>query len=189
MMRSIIATRSGQRDAAVGALKTALDQAGVKNPSIVWLQDGIDHKSDAAEVAKKLSELAGSGTFAVLDEAKGHEALGLAAHLGEKGKLEATVLSPGGPARAGSVYAYSARSERLGEAPFKLAAGERSTTVVFDLPLELRNQVARLEIMLVQPGNQRLALLFVIRHLHTNKNMRAFGVEIAVIKLGNRATA
>jgi len=134
------------RGAAVDALQKALDEAGVKNPSIVWLQDGIDHKSDAADVAKKLAELAGSGTFAVLDEAQGHEALGLVAHVGEKGKLEATILSPGGPARVGSVYAYSARGERLGEAPFKLPAGEHSTTVVFELPLELRNQVARLEI-------------------------------------------
>ena len=134
------------RGAAADALQKALDEAGVKNPSIVWLQDGIDHKSDVAGVAEKLADMAGNGTFAVLDEAQGREALGLAAHLGEKGKLEATVLSPGGPARAGSVYAYSARSERLGEAPFKLAAGERSTTVVFELPLELRNQVARLEI-------------------------------------------
>ncbi|CEJ88716.1 conserved hypothetical protein; putative membrane protein [Hyphomicrobium sp. GJ21] len=134
------------RGAAAEALRKALAEASVKNPSIVWLQDGIDHKSDVAGVVKTLTELAGNGTIAVLDEAQGREALGLAAHLGEKGKLEATVLSPGGPARTGSVYAYSARSERLGEAPFKLAAGERSTTVVFELPLELRNQVARLEI-------------------------------------------
>jgi hypothetical protein len=134
------------RDATVAALKTALNQAGVKNPSIVWLHDGIDHKSNASDIATKLAALAGNGTFAVLDEMKGHEALGLAAQLGEKGKLEATVFSPGGPPREGSVYAYSARSERLGEVPFKLAGGQRSTSVSFDLPLELRNQVARIEI-------------------------------------------
>lgn len=93
------------RAAAADALKKALDDAGAKNPSIVWLQDGIDHKSDVSGVAKTLAELAGSGTFAVLDEAQGREALGLVAHLGEKGKLQATVLSPGGPARTGSVYA------------------------------------------------------------------------------------
>jgi len=134
------------RSAAVAALQTALNDAGAKDPSIIWLQDGIDHHSNARDIATKLAALAGNGTFAVLDETKGHEALGLAAKLGEKGKLEATVMSPGGPARDGSVYAYSARSERLGEAPFKLAAGARSTTVSFELPLELRNQVARLEI-------------------------------------------
>ena len=134
------------RSAAVTALKTALDQAGAKNPSIIWLQDGIDHKSNARDIATKLADLAGNGTFAVLDETKGHEALGLAAQLGEKGKLEATIFSPRGAPRDGSVYAYSARSERLGEVPFKLLAGQRSVTVAFDLPLELRNQVARLEI-------------------------------------------
>src|SRR6185312_9307606 len=42
--------------------------------------------------------------------------------------------------------AYSARGERLGEAPFKLNAGARSADVAFDLPLELRNQVARIEL-------------------------------------------
>ena len=134
------------RAAAVTALKKALDDAGAKNPSIIWLHDGVDHKEDASDIATKLADLAGNGTFAVLDETKGHEALGLAAHLGEKGKLEATILSPGGPQREGTVYAFSARNERLGEAPFKLASGQRSVTVAFELPLELRNQVARIEI-------------------------------------------
>ncbi|HEY8194603.1 MAG TPA: BatA domain-containing protein, partial [Hyphomicrobium sp.] len=134
------------REAAVAALKTALDQAGAKNPSIIWLHDGLDHESKAGDVANKLAALAGHGTFAVIDEVKGQEALGLAAQLGDKGKLEALVLSPGGPAREGSVYAYSARGERLGEAAFKLGPGAKSTNVTFDLPLELRNQVARIEI-------------------------------------------
>jgi hypothetical protein len=134
------------REAAFTAVRTALSAAGVANPSIVWLHDGIDHKSKAADVAKKLQDLAGKGTFAVLDETTGHEALGLVADLAEKGKLEATILSPGGPARDGSINAYSARGERLGEAPFKLGAGATSAKATFDLPLELRNQVARIEI-------------------------------------------
>jgi hypothetical protein len=134
------------RDAAVADLKTTLAQAGAKNPSIVWLHDGIDHKSNANGIALKLAELAGHGTLAVLDETKGYETLGLAAEFGEKGKLEAVVLSPGGPPREGTVNAFSARGERLGEAPFKLAAGVTSVRVSFELPLELRNQVARIEI-------------------------------------------
>src|SRR5689334_1035302 len=35
------------RQATVTALATALTQAGVKSPNVVWLHDGIDHKSDA----------------------------------------------------------------------------------------------------------------------------------------------
>ncbi len=134
------------REAAFDALQSALSEAGVKNPSIVWLHDGIDHKSKVADVAAKLQNLSGSGTFAVLDETHGHEALGLVANLAEKGKLEAVVLSPGGPAREGTVNAFSARGERLGEAPFSLGAGATSAKATFELPLELRNQVARIEI-------------------------------------------
>ena len=134
------------RTGAVSALETALKAANGKSPSIIWLHDGLDHKSNAGDIGKKLAALAGSGSFAVLDETKGHEPLGLTAHLGDKGKLKALVLSPGGSERDGSVNAYSARGERLGEAPFKLNAGARSADVAFDLPLELRNQVARIEL-------------------------------------------
>ena len=134
------------REAAFAALQTTLSEAGVKDPSVVWIEDGIDHKGKVADVAAKLQNLAGSGTVAVIDESKGHEALGLVADLAERGKLEATILSTGGPAREGMINAYSARGERLGEAPFKLGAGATSTKAKFEMPLELRNQVARIEI-------------------------------------------
>jgi len=134
------------REAAFTALQNGLSEAGVKNPSVVWIHDGIDHKGKAADVAAKLQNLAGSGTLSVIDETHGHEALGLVADLAERGKLEATVLSTGGPAREGMVNAYSGRGERLGEAHFKLAPGATSTKAVFEMPLELRNQVARIEI-------------------------------------------
>jgi hypothetical protein len=134
------------REAAFTALQNALSEAGVKNTSVVWIQDGIDHKGKAADVATKLENLAGNGTLSVIDETKGHEALGLVADLAERGKLEATVLSTGGPARDGMVNAYSGRGERLGEAHFTLAPGATSTKAIFEMPLELRNQVARIEI-------------------------------------------
>ncbi len=134
------------RAQALAAIEAALNAAGAKDPSIVWLHDGVDHKKDAGEIAAKLLALAGAGTFAVIDESKGSEALGLAARLGDKGKLEATVTQPVGSPREGLVHAFSARGERLGEATYKLRDGETSTTVTFDLPLELRNQVARIEI-------------------------------------------
>ncbi len=55
-------------------------------------------------------------------------------------------MRTGGPAREGRIDAFSARGQRLGEAPFSLAAGAAATDVTFGLPLELRNQVTRLEI-------------------------------------------
>lgn len=134
------------REVAAAALQTALSEAGVKSSSIVWIEDGIDHKGKVSDVATKLQTLAGGGALSVIDETKGREALGLVADLAERGKLEATVLSTGGPARDGVVNAFSARGERLGEAPFKLGPGETSAKAKFEMPLELRNQVARIEI-------------------------------------------
>lgn len=134
------------REAAVSALRTALSEAGIKNSSIVWIEDGVDHKGKVDDVATKLQDLAGGGTLSVIDETKGHEALGLVADLAERGKLEASVLSTGGPAREGVVNAYSGRGERLGEASFKLGPGATSAKATFEMPLELRNQVARIEI-------------------------------------------
>lgn len=131
---------------AVTALAAALSSAGATDPSIVWLHDGIDHGKDAEALAARFSQLAGNGSFAIIDESKGAHAVGLAAHLGEKGSLQAVVMSPSGEARDGAVYAFSARGERLGEAPYRLAAGAATVETSFDLPLELRNQVARIEI-------------------------------------------
>jgi Domain of unknown function (DUF4159)/Aerotolerance regulator N-terminal len=134
------------RDEAVTALEAGLASAKAASPSIVWLHDGVDHTNKAEAIADRLAKLAGDGSFAVVDETAGAQAVGLAARLGEKGKLEALVLSPGGTAREGAVYAFSARGERLGEATYKLAAGATASEIGFDLPLELRNQVARIEI-------------------------------------------
>ncbi|MFN0217810.1 MAG: DUF4159 domain-containing protein [Hyphomicrobium sp.] len=134
------------RDGAIAAIETALTTAGAKNPNVVWLHDGVDHMNDAADIAAKLQNLAGGAMLAVIDETRGEEAVGLTARLAEKGKLEAVVMSPSGSPRSGVVYAFSARGERLGEAPYKLTAGAMSAIVAFDLPLELRNQVARIEL-------------------------------------------
>ncbi len=134
------------RATAVTALETALNAAGTSAASIVWLHDGIDHYQDVAEIATRLTKLAGGGKVAVIDEDGAHGALGLAAQNGEKGRLEARVMSASGAAREGVVHAMSARGERIGETLYRIEPGQNSTTAVFNLPLELRNQVARLEI-------------------------------------------
>lgn len=134
------------RAAAIASAETALAAANASDPSIVWLHDGVDHMKDAEAIAARLSGIAGNGSFAVIDEATNARAIGVTARLGEKGTLEALVMSPGGSAREGAVYAFSARGERLGEAPYKLTPGATVAETSFDLPLELRNQVARIEV-------------------------------------------
>ena len=134
------------RLAAVKALETALEGAPKGSPSIVWLSDGIDHDGKAAETAQRLKTLAEDGTFAVVAGGRGGEALGVFAGIGQSGKLDARVMRAGTTAPSGFVHAYSVRGQRLGETPFTLGAAEPSATVSLELPLELRNQVARVEI-------------------------------------------
>jgi hypothetical protein len=134
------------RVAAVTVLEETLSGSSEGTPSVVWLSDGIDHDGKAAEVAQRLAALAKDGTFAVIESGRGREALGLSAGIGQSGKLEARMVRADGAARGGFVHAFSARGQRLGEAPFQLSAGAQETTVPLELPLELRNQVARVEI-------------------------------------------
>jgi hypothetical protein len=113
--------------------------------SVVWLTDGLDHDGKAGEFASLLSRL-GRSSFTVVEAGAGRDPLGLAASLGQGGRLEGVVQRAGGGVRDGVVHAFSERSQRLGEATFRLAPGETKATATFDLPLELRNQVVRIEV-------------------------------------------
>jgi len=131
--------RAGAAQAITGAL------AGGGDATVVWLTDGIDHDEAARPFADKLAELAGAG-FVVIEMRPGQEALGASATVVSGGKLEAQVLRAEGGPRSGILHALSARGQRLGEAPFTLNPGETRAVASFNLPLELRNQVMRIEI-------------------------------------------
>ncbi|WP_072390935.1 DUF4159 domain-containing protein [Hyphomicrobium sp. CS1GBMeth3] len=133
------------RKGTLAALTDAIASANVAAPNVLWLADGIDHDGQAAAFAQGLEAAAGDGTFSLVEDSGGAEPLGLTAGVGADGKLVATVLRTGGPARAGRIDAFSARGQRLGEATFTLSGGATGGDVNFDLPLELRNQVTRLE--------------------------------------------
>jgi hypothetical protein len=131
------------RAGAANALATAL--AGQSDVSVVWLTDGIDHGASARSFVERLSGLATAG-FSIVETAPGEEALGVAGRVAGGGKLEAMVMRAAGADRHGMLHALSVRGQRLGEASFHLKAGETKTTVSFELPLELRNQVTRIEV-------------------------------------------
>ncbi len=132
-----------QRADAATAIETAIGAAA--GASVVWLTDGLDHSTDARAFAERLAKLGASG-FSVIEAGADEEPLALTAGVGQGGKLEATVLRASGGARDGILHAFSVRSQRLGEANFKLAAGATTAAAAFELPLELRNQVTRVEI-------------------------------------------
>ncbi|WP_244500762.1 hypothetical protein [Methyloceanibacter marginalis] len=60
--------------------------------------------------------------------------------------LAGRVLSGTDGPRKGTVRALTGRGEPLGEAPFTIEASQREAKASFDLPLEIRNQVARIQI-------------------------------------------
>jgi hypothetical protein len=132
-------------DRAAAAQAIANAMGGATNASVVWLADGIDHDENTRAFADQLSSIGGSG-FSVVDVRPGLEALGASATVTSGGRLEAQVLRAEGKARAGVLHAMSARGQRLGEAPFTLGEGDTRALATFDLPLELRNQVTRIEI-------------------------------------------
>ncbi|MFV0368022.1 MAG: DUF4159 domain-containing protein [Hyphomicrobiaceae bacterium] len=136
-----------QRSAALDALVEALPD-GEGGAGIIWLSDGIAHAGNdaATKVLERLATLAEGGSLTVVEDGNGIEPLGLAASAGQGGRLEARVLRAKGAPRTGQIHAFSARGERLGETAFTLANNANETTSVFDMPLELRNQVTRLEI-------------------------------------------
>lgn len=121
--------------------------AGQGSATIVWLSDGIDHNAEAKAFAERLAELSGpSGSLVVVEQPSSQEAIGAVAGLGRDGRLEVTVLRAGGQVRNGMALAFSARGQRLGEVPFSFSAGSKNTSATFSLPLELRNQVTRVEL-------------------------------------------
>lgn len=135
---------------AASAIEAAVSNSNGA-PSIVWLADGIDHDGKAASFAERIAKL---GPLTLVEGDGGAAALAVIGSVGAQGKLEASVLRAktlgDGAAtglRDGVVHAIAARGQRLAEASFRLAPGADSTTVAFELPLELRNQVARIEIV------------------------------------------
>jgi hypothetical protein len=131
------------RPAVAKAIAAALGNAS--GISVVWLTDGIDHDDTARDFAERLKALASSG-LAVVEAGPAQDALGVTATVVDGGRLEAQVLrATGGDVRSGTLHALSGRGQRLGSAHFTLGAGETRVVVAFELPLELRNQVTRIE--------------------------------------------
>lgn len=133
------------RDGAIAALAQTLAPAG-GGTSIVWLADGLAYGDATAQMQSRLAELASGGSFIVIGDTGGKEALGLSAAVGNGGRLEARVLRADGGLRTGQVLAYSKRGERIGETAFEIATGALEAKATFEMPLELRNQVTRIEI-------------------------------------------
>ncbi len=113
---------------------------------LVWLSDGTDlgHGSD---FVKGLAQTIGQRHPLTIVSGGVPEPRALTAAENAAGGLSVKVLrANAGAAASGTVRALDLKSLSLGEAPFAFKAGERETQARFDLPVEIRNDIVRLEI-------------------------------------------
>jgi Domain of unknown function (DUF4159)/Aerotolerance regulator N-terminal len=120
--------------------------ANVRDVEVVWLSDGVD-LGRGADFVKNLAPTIGTHPMTIVTGGI-PEPLALAAADNAAGALTVKVLraASGGP-DTGTVRALDLKGLTLGEAPFAFkAAADRDTDARFELPVEIRNDIARLEI-------------------------------------------
>jgi hypothetical protein len=132
------------RSEALPAITRFLD----KTPSVelVWLSDGVD-LGKGSDFIKGLSQAIGNHPLTVVN---GGLAIphALAAADNAAGALTVKVRrAQTGTPENGIVKAIDLKGLPLGEAPFAFKAGDRETEASIELPVEIRNEVARLEIV------------------------------------------
>jgi len=135
---------SGDRTAAAQQIEKELEPQRGK-VRVAWLSDGAED-AGAAALGKALSALAAGGTVDIYSDASGAGPLAITRTFAKGGVIRARVLKAEAGARTGQVAAATPRGEILAAAPFSIGAQTPAAEVALDLPLDLRNQVARLEI-------------------------------------------
>ncbi|GJE57655.1 DUF4159 domain-containing protein [Methylobacterium thuringiense] len=131
------------RAAHLPQIATFLDRT--PNAAIVWISDGIEDAGTG--FSKSLSELMTKhGTALTVLKAEQPPALALAG--GEAGgQLKAHVLRAAPNGRdAGVVRALDLKGLPLAEMPFTFEPAATEAEIGFDLPVEIRNTIARLEV-------------------------------------------
>jgi hypothetical protein len=119
--------------------------AGAPDAEVVWLSDGVD-LGKGGEFIEGLKRVIGGHTLTIVDGGI-PPAHALAAADNAAGALTVKVLrAQTGSADIGAVNAIDLKGLPLGQAPFAFSAAEREADAVIDLPVEIRNDVARLEI-------------------------------------------
>ena len=117
------------------------------NPEIelVWLSDGIDLGNGAAFVTS-LEQTVGQHPLTIVTGGVPQPRALIGAE-NAAGALAVKVLrATPGASDSGMVRALDLKGLPLGEAQFSFNAADRETEVRFELPVELRNEIARLEI-------------------------------------------
>ncbi|QCI63484.1 DUF4159 domain-containing protein [Phreatobacter stygius] len=113
---------------------------------IVWLTDGIDTGRSQAFLAQ-LKETVGSHTLTVYDGGT-PPVLALTGATNTSGGFNALIIrAEPGPAQVGRVRALDTRGLPIGESTYAFEPGKTEAEVRFDLPVEIRNDITRLDIV------------------------------------------
>ncbi|HEY2756271.1 MAG TPA: DUF4159 domain-containing protein [Pseudolabrys sp.] len=116
------------------------------NVEVVWLSDGVDAGKGSDFVAG-LKNIIGNHPLTIV-EGGVPVAHALAGADNAAGSLTVKVLrAQTGIAENGIVNAVDLKGLPLGQAPFAFKSGDRETEASINLPVEIRNDVARLEIV------------------------------------------
>jgi hypothetical protein len=112
---------------------------------IAWLSDGVD-TGRGPEFLEGLSKTIGDRALTIFEGGTAPP-LALVAAENAAAKMTVKVLrADGGGVAAGVVRALDLKGSPIGEARFTFAPQDREAEAAFDLPVELRNDIARLEI-------------------------------------------
>ena len=119
--------------------------AATHDVELVWLSDGTDLGA-GSKFVKDLAQTLGQRPIMVVSGGvPGVRALAAADNAA--GGLSVKVLrAASGAPESGMVRALDLKGLSLGEAPFAFKAGDLETEARFNLPVEIRNDIARLEI-------------------------------------------
>jgi len=119
--------------------------AAARDVELVWLSDGID-LGEGLEFVKGLAPLVDTRALTIVSGGIA-PARALTAAENTAGVLSVKVLhAAAGAADAGVARALDFKGLPLGEAAFTFKPHDRETEARFDLPVELRNDIARIEI-------------------------------------------
>src|SRR4051794_1990316 len=131
-----------ERVETLAALDRFLKATG--DAELAWLTDGVD-TGRGTEFTESLAKTVGDRTLTIY-EGGASAPLALAAAENAAANMTVKVLRTNGGVAAGIVRAIDPRGSPIGEARYTFAPQARETEAAFDLPVELRNDIARLEI-------------------------------------------
>jgi hypothetical protein len=119
--------------------------ADPRDVEVVWLSDGVD-LGRGGDFVKGLAPLVDQRAMTIVSGGIA-DARALTAADNAAGALSVKVLrAAAGAADSGTVRALDLKGLPLGEAAFAFKVGQQEAEAQFDLPVEIRNDIARIEI-------------------------------------------